>query len=342
MARCGLETRLPNSKVSFHLYDLDKRDIGLVTEVATSLAETVTHYIHCAWPVDWNRRFSSFRPALQGVCNLLQFVSTASKNPKLFFVSSVATAGNWGTVPGARLKVPEEEIDDWKVARFGYGQAKLVAERLIADASRTHGLTAVICRVGQVAGPVRRGNLGMWPEQEWFPSLIRSSSLLRCVPETLGPLEDVDWVPVDYLSQIMVELLLCDQPAGSTTYYHIVNPEPRPWQSLLPSVQAILGPGTSAVSLPAWVDALESSAASSNAEQNPAVKLLPFFSDLRDKALHLPRVRAAMLDVKHTSKRSITLREMNAIHSDWMALWMRQWGYGQSGPIAPNASTLGR
>ena len=63
-------------------------------------------------------------------------------------------------------------------------------------------------RVGQVAGPVERGEKGSWNKWEWLPSLIASSSYLGVIPETLGPMEDVDWVPVDVLGRAIGELVV--------------------------------------------------------------------------------------------------------------------------------------
>ena len=95
---------------------------------------------------------------------------------------------------------------------MGYGQSKLVAERVCAKAAEDLGLTTSIVRVGQVAGPVERELKGEWSKWEWLPSLIKSSAHLEMVPETLGPMEEVDWVPVDILGRSIAELVVA---AGS-------------------------------------------------------------------------------------------------------------------------------
>ncbi|KAI5362759.1 Putative fatty acyl-coenzyme A reductase, NAD-binding domain, NAD(P)-binding domain superfamily [Septoria linicola] len=327
----GLSIEIP-AYVSFFQSNTAAHDLGLTTEDCADIASNVTHIIHAAWPVDWNKSFSSFKESIRGVRNLIDLASAAANAPLLFYISSVAAAGNWGAVPGARDTVPEQEIEDWKVARMGYGQSKLVSERLLAEATRSSGATTAVCRVGQVAGPVENGTNGVWPKQEWLPSMITSSKFLGCLPKTLGPANVLDWVPVDELSTIIVELLLNSQPAGSLRFHHVTNPNTAQWQTLLPTVQQALQDSKESheldlVDLPDWVERLERSAGAdmSSLDQNPAVKLLPFFQNLKDKALHLPKAKAVRLETKHSSTRSQTLAQMEPVSAQWMSLWMQQW-----------------
>ena len=328
---CGLTTEIPNSKIHFHHYDLEQDNLGLNPNSSDVISKTATHYIHCAWPVDWNRAFSSFLPAIRGVSKLLQFVQRSPQTPRFLFISSIAAAGNWASLPGARLKVPEEEIEDWKAARFGYGQAKLVAERLVADAARTGSFTGTICRLGQICGPILQGEKGSWPLQEWFPSLIISSKQLGMIPSTLGPLEDLDWVPVDIVSDITIELLFAEQRQGSTIYNHIVNPRSVSWSTLLPAIQRQLGKDIRTVSLADWVKAMKATGDTGlDIAKIPAFKLLSFFSDLSEKSIHLPKARVATLDVRCTLKRSKTLSTLGPIENEWIDLWIKQWEIGTS------------
>ena len=83
---------------------------------------------------------------------------------------------------------------------------------------------------------------------EWLPSLLASSAFEGVVPETLGPLNNVDWVPVDLVARIIVELLAGNQSVRgenekalqrrqlAPTVYHIVNPSVTTWSELLPIV----------------------------------------------------------------------------------------------------------
>ena len=333
LADRGLPSDLPGH-VSFLRADLTRADLGLPADTYHTIRSRATHIVHSAWPVDFNRSFASFEPSVRGVRHLVDFVADAAPTIRLCFLSSISAAGNWIAVPGARLQVPEEEIEDWKVARFGYGQSKLVSERLLAEASRTRHITAAVCRIGQIAGPVDDGLTGCWPPQEWLPSLIASSKHLNALPASLGPMDDVDWIPVDRVARIVTELLLQEQKTGSILFHHISNPTTTPWKRLLPAViegaqRTGQGSPPQTTDLSTWVDSLaESSArADGSIHENPAIKLLPFYKMLQDKAVHVPRARAAVLDTKHTKARSATLKNLEAVNEGWMALWMRQWSF---------------
>lgn len=320
-------------KVRSYSSALDKPSLGLNDAVHGELLHHCTHILHCAWPVDFNRSFESFLPNVCGVRSLIQFANQSTHRAHLLFLSSVSAAGNWGAIPGARETVPEAEIDDWKVARLGYGQSKLVAERLLAEAAASLGLAVSICRVGQVAGPIDHGISGSWPTQEWLPSLVASSRCMGKIPMTLGPLDNVDWVPADRLGSIVVELLFSRQCDGEATFYNVVNPRVCRWETLLGTITRSLSntekegrsKSLQKVPFPEWVQALQASSEDTDVAQSPAIKLLDFFESLREKAVYLPRARAVQLDVKQTAQRSPTLRDLEPVQPAWMELWIQQW-----------------
>jgi thioester reductase-like protein len=318
----GLHGELP-PHVTFLTANLAETQLGLKDEHDHSILANATHIVHCAWPVNFNMSFESFAPSIQGVRNLIELAKQATQDLRIYFISSISAAGNWTAIPGARLRVPEAEIDDWKIARFGYGQSKLVAERLLAEASRGRGLTVAVSRVGQVSGPVDR-NEGAWPAQEWLPSLIASSKYLGLVPNALGPLDDVDWIPVDRLASAILELCLDEQKSGTVRYHHLANPHAVPWKELAPAVLDKLPTGVKLVDLPTWVDALGASSRG-NLSLNSAAKLMPFFENLKEKTIQSPKARAATLEMKHTCRLSSTLANLEPVSRKWMALWMRQW-----------------
>ena len=324
----GLSTSFPSSRIQFLRANFADPTLGLSPETYSSLTAHATIILHNAWPVDFNRTLSSFEPSIQGVRHLLTFAHSSVHDCRFFFVSSISVAANWGAVPGARLKVPEVELEDWKLARMGYGQSKLIAERLIAEATRVSGVTAAVCRLGQLAGPVLRAEKGMWPKREWAPSLIASARAMGMVPKHLGPVDAVDWVPVDIAAKVMVELLtfLPEQQAGKVEFHHVVNPREVPWAKLLPTVLHHLPNGIKVVDLPTWVQTLtESMRAGNDPEANPAAKLLPFFESLGDKSVRFPKARAPTLNTKKTVLRSQQLAKLGQVNEQWMTLWMKQW-----------------
>lgn len=316
--------------VTFLTTDLTKPRLGLQDDVYDVLAAETTHYIHCAWPVDFNKSFSTFEPSITGLLNLLDLAlasphTNEASRPLFMFLSSISAMGNWGAVPGARLQVPEEEVDDWKVARFGYGQSKIVAERLLAEATRVSGLRTAVVRVGQVCGPVEHGEAGCWPRQEWLPSLVASAKYLHAVPDSLGALDSVDWLPADRIGLMIAELLFCGQEPGTVEYHHLVNPKTSSWKTLLPQIKTGLGEAdVKTVSLVEWVDLLKESEWDN---RNPAVKLLPFFHDLRDKVILVPNARAVTLEVKKTVQNCSVLKATMAVQPEWMDLWFKQWKF---------------
>ena len=129
------------------------------------------------WQVDFNLNISSFEPHIAGVRTLIDLSSSATKQPPILFTSSIATLGNWESKhPGE--SVPEHSFDDFSIpSAQGYAESKYVAERLLEKASEVSGVSAAICRVGQLGGPVMK-KLGMWNKQEWLPSVSLSSRYL--------------------------------------------------------------------------------------------------------------------------------------------------------------------
>ena len=352
----GLNTSFPTTRISFFQADLTKPDFGLTQPTFDSLRRTATHILQNAWPVDFNLTFSSFATSLQGIQNLVTFASTYSdRRVNLLFVSSVSVVGRWGTLPGAQAKVPEVVLEDWRTAKMGYGQSKIVAERMLAEASRKLGVRTTICRVGQVAGPVERGQMGEWNRREWLPALVRSSKFLGMVPETLGPMDRVDWIPVDVCGRCIAELVVARSAEEHETLsrasklnigvgrkisalakpsvYHVQNPHSVSWRELLPLVQKELGGADKirAVAFTSWVDELEKLAsgpkANTDLDQNPAAKLLYFFTELRDKATRFPKARAAFLETTESRLASPALDGLRAVDQDWMKLWMQQWKF---------------
>ena len=53
---------------------------------------------------------------------------------------------------------------------MGYEGSKYIAEQLLEKAATTTGVSAVVCRVGQLAGPVLESG-GVWNKQEWLPNV---------------------------------------------------------------------------------------------------------------------------------------------------------------------------
>ena len=318
----GLSTDFDNSRVAFFKINLTAPHFELDESIFQYLSTTVTRIIHCAWPVNFNLSLQSLSPQLQGVRALIDFAALPEHPKSIFFISSIASVGNWS----APEPVPETPLWDSSLpSPTGYAESKFLAEQLLLGSA---SLTDVsICRVGQIAGPAL-SDKGVWKKEEWLPSLIKSSEYLQQLPESLSSsIPELDWIPVDLLSAVLVELALLPRN-DSSMVYHAVNPRGCDWKTLLPTIRDILGAEkVKTVPFGEWVEALRDSAPETFKKQefdkNPAIKLLDFFEGL--PAAQMPR-----LSTVETQKRSKLLREMRAVEAEDMQRWMRQWGFGLS------------
>lgn len=173
----GLLTEWSADRVHFLKADLSKPRFGLDQTQYDDLLTKTTNIIHSQWPVNFNYGITSFEPQIQGVRELINFYLMSEHAPSLFFVSTVATVG----YQKDNESVPEAPNQDLTTAIGGYGASKLASELILQDAFEKSGLNGVVCRVGQIAGPVLNPGRGMWAKQEWVPT-VRYSILDQVIP----------------------------------------------------------------------------------------------------------------------------------------------------------------
>ena len=208
----GLATQWNTKRVCFLKTDLSKPYFGLDIASYLSLLRKVTHVLHNAWDVNFNLSIASFKAThIYGVRQFIDFSTRSTYGASIFFISSVSAAMSVDSI--GMDTVPERVIEDpLAPASIGYAQSKHVAERLLSQACRISGVPTVVCRVGQVAGSVNHLQ-DRWNIKEWFPSMIASSKYLGKLPYSLGYNEMIDWVPVDILSHVIMDLLIvADRP----------------------------------------------------------------------------------------------------------------------------------
>ncbi|TGO61871.1 hypothetical protein BCON_0024g00750 [Botryotinia convoluta] len=313
----GLNTDF--SKVTFYKTDMSQPRFGLDQESYDELLDNATHIIHNQWQVDFNLSLASFEPHIRGVRNLIDFAAQSKNNAILSFISSIGiTQGkNWGK------PVPELIIDDWNAAAMGYGSSKLISEVLLAEANKVGGVRTQVLRVGQVSGPVRKEK-GRWNIQEWFPTIVSTSQYMKAVPTTIAAMNRIDWVPVDILSHIILDLTDLSKPSSSspftqTPFYHLVNPTSTTWSTISPILTSQIGADCKIVSWEEWVTLLRESAERGEIAQNRGIRLLEFYEALAKGA------PLATLETEKTASKSETLRQLEPVNGSWMELWMRQW-----------------
>ncbi|RWA05313.1 hypothetical protein EKO27_g9790 [Xylaria grammica] len=266
------------------IQNTSENTVALLTGPTGSLGAfgVVTTIIHNAWRVDFNLTVESFALDRAAVTSLVDFAARSNFGAKIFFLSSIGAVANWQSVSGGSESIPEAIFDEWKIPdRTGYAQSKFISERVLDTAVREVGVVGVVCRLGQISGPTTAA--GVWPKREWLPSLVASSKYMGKVPDSLGKLETIDWVPVNPAARCVVELATHSRGEASRAgalVYHVVNPETCRWAELLPIVGKMLG-GPEKVTLTAWVEALHETVSQTNdLERNPAVKLVDFFDNL--------------------------------------------------------------
>lgn len=256
------------SKVQFLEVDLTKPCLDLKDEEYKALVREASHIIHNAWPVNFNLPLSSFKPQLEACCNLVELAHTSSNSVETTFMSSVGAANSWAHFHDG--EVPERMLDDFRVAEgMGYAQSKQLAELLFAYASQHHGLPAKICRIGQIAGPVKT-NKGEWNPKEWFPSVLLSCHALGKVPESLSAMDCMDWIPVDLLGDMLVETVL---PGRLSSDLDSTSRTPSP-QATSSTTSRTVSASTSGHTSPS-LDALSSTSSLTSASSELAVSNSP-------------------------------------------------------------------
>ncbi|KAK6530174.1 hypothetical protein TWF694_003541 [Orbilia ellipsospora] len=351
-----LPTEFDTSRVTFIASDLSKPSFGLAQSVYNKIISSVTHVIHNAWPVDFNRALQSFQSSLDGVLNLVCFATLARRHPAILFLSSISSAMNYGKTSGAAAFVPETVLtDDDSPAPMGYGESKYLAERMLDYATKKLDLVTGTVRITQITGPAVVGS--GWNRNEWFPSLVISSRFIGALPESLGvkntrypagSLGQIDWIPVDQLAGIIKELsfFLGEQTYGSNIrVFHTMNPKVTTWEDLLPSARNILQNSLSKsqqgaekkdieiVPFSEWIERIRDAGSfesiakdeGGNSElfyQKPALKLLEFYESLLESEEGNTKVD---FEIKETLQVCDAMRDLEAIKPEWMAKWVEGW-----------------
>ncbi|KAK7701628.1 putative secondary metabolism biosynthetic enzyme [Diaporthe eres] len=240
------------TKVSVVKGDPSATRFGLPLAAYEGLCSKVTHILHAAWPVDFQRPLESFKGQFSFLQNLLQLARDAHINqplvkPRLLFVSSIAVVGEYPTVHGSHV-VPEEAITDPRcTSSLGYGKAKLVCERILAKAAEdwSSEMEVTFVRTGQLSGS--EGS-GYWNAREHFPALVKMSHEAGVFPRLHGTLS---WLPINVAAAAMSELLL--SPAPVNLVYHVENPVRQDWTAVMTTIANELGhPSSCFVGFEEW------------------------------------------------------------------------------------------
>lgn len=324
------------SRVSFYQADLKNADLGLPSVVLTNLRQTTNVIIHNAWKVDFNHSLETFEEThVRGVRNLIDFSASSPTHPRIVFVSSISSVGDWCAVdPGAKT-IPESLPPALAAAQpTGYAESKSVAEHLLAAAAEKSGNDVSILRVGQIAGPVLPGNGAKWNETEWFPIMLRTAKAMKKIPDGHA-LGDIDWIPMDLLSSIIWELSSEAKPTagqenspGLLHIFHLVNPARRPWSEMVSAVKAGLGGGGALEDIPIaeWISELEKTDLNDKGEllSKPAVKILDFFKGVKERQ-GVTVTNGITFSTEEVEKSSKVLHGLSPVQDEWLLKWIKDW-----------------
>ncbi|KIP06549.1 hypothetical protein PHLGIDRAFT_106815 [Phlebiopsis gigantea 11061_1 CR5-6] len=277
-----------------------------------------SHIIHNAWPMDFNRALTSFRPHLDATKNIIDLAlsCTSSQQVHLLFSSSIAVVGRYPlrspSPPTSAAPIPEEYLDDpAAIDHFGYAEAKWVCEEMFraAGAHFQDRIVAGVVRIGQMAGAERTGE---WNTAEHFPMIVKSSQTLGALPEIPGT---ASWIPADRAARAMVELLAAN---GASRVLHLENPARQPWADILAAVAASLPPLSAALPYERWLEAVK---ATRDPGANPCAKIVPF---LEEEFLRMA-AGAVVLDTREGMRRSETLQTCGILGLEVVKRYVDTW-----------------
>ena len=343
----GLQCPLNENRVSFLRSDLSRPCLGMEKDQYEEVVSKTTLFIHNAWSVNFNLSLPSFTAQLDGLVKLLTTLNNSANFVRFFYISSISSLISSSV---KSEKIPEQPFAaDERPGPNGYADSKYVAERIIEYAAQrmSPGASLAFARVGQIAGAVNHA--GKWNKAEWFPSMIISSLQIGALPESLGPTFDcIDWVPVDILADVIVELANSTEPSrepgkGSqdllTGIYHPLNPRKTKWSALKAVVREELEDRTrtriEVIPLTQWIAKIRQAIESmvdNESETNdvsleralqklPAAKLLDFYNELDANE----NASANQPELSKTLELSGTMQRMEPVRDEWMKKWMREW-----------------
>lgn len=327
----------PEQRMKIVAFDsrIDQPDFGLSLDESTinHMLGSVSLIIHTAWPVNFNLPLTEFEPHIQGLYNLIQFsLSVQRREPAvMMFCSSVSTA-----LGSRAAEIPEEPVD-LDCAFMGYGQSKLVGERIVSNARRS-GARAYSLRIGQVSGHSKKG---LWNDSEALPLMIRSALTLGALPELSQP---CSWLPVDKLASSILELArTCATPSEfgeshvsssaleyvDDSIFNLCNSRQFTWSSLLHTLKDS-GFRFDVVPFEEWLLRLCRSETKGEELVNPAVKLIHHYETMHGKNSFIQNSLKRFITDK-AERSSVTLRNgrlrmiddgiLRCYAQDWLARW---------------------
>ncbi|KAH8170491.1 male sterility protein [Sarocladium implicatum] len=324
--RHRLQPRSPGKKtVQYFSVDLSQPLLGLSPADYESLQQEADLVLHNAWELNFTRPVELFEKThIAGTRHLIDLCAGSRYDARMVFLSSI------GAVNGQKdcdtLITEEAASRDHKPADQGYSQSKAVAERVLLEACARGTVAGNIIRLGQIAG-ASGDEEGYWSTTDWAPRILVTSKVLGLVPRSLGPMSVVDWVPINEVPDILMDIVHTSTGSSTTgsdcPVHHIANPRRVAWEDIAPTAREHLGEKARLVNFHEWLDHLTKAASGGeiDREKLPAMALLGWLETLSS-----PEVTPRYLSVEKTQAISLTLAGLEPVNGDMLRRWMREWG----------------
>lgn len=314
----GISIPSHGARLKFVTVNFGLENLGLDHSNHSNLIEEFDLIVHTAWKVDFNQALSSFTENIESVLTLANWSISSPRQPRIVFVSSISSVGPWNPTYNFGQGIPEAAIRELDAALdLGYGESKQISERLLDKAATNSQASVTLLRVGQVGGATTAAQ-AKWTQRELVPSLLRTSKSMGLIPNDLPA---VDWIPVDIVAKIAVELALKDVADVSTPrYYHVLNPQSVPWASFTKSIEQCCDYDVQFVPLSQWIKTLQKFDATDSKETSskPALKLIRFFSLMASSG------PTAKYQTSATVNASKTMASLAPVDQALMQVWLAQ------------------
>uniref|UniRef100_A0A8H7NLY2 Carrier domain-containing protein n=1 Tax=Bionectria ochroleuca TaxID=29856 RepID=A0A8H7NLY2_BIOOC len=308
------------AKLNVFETDTSKPLLGLSPTNYETLVGNATHIVHNAWPMSLTRDIHTFKSQFRVMQNLIHLardiaaVRQGNKKASLLLVSSIATIG-YNPLHTQRPLVPEQPMTVESVLPTGYGDAKLVCERIIHRTLGRHPgrFRAMTARIGQIAGSAESG---YWNPSEHFSFMVKSSLTLQALPKLSG---ELSWCPANDVAASIGELVL----AENTPYpiYHVENPSRQPWSEMIGIMADALGiPPANIIPFDEWVALVKAYPGSADLE-NPAAKLIDFL----DLHFHRMSCGGLVMDTAHAREHSETMAKVPPVSAALFHKYVEAW-----------------
>ncbi|KAK1250816.1 hypothetical protein MKX07_005371 [Trichoderma sp. CBMAI-0711] len=301
--------------------DLPLPQFGLDEIQYEQLLNNVTHIVHSAFPVNGLRSLKQNEPQFTLMRNLVDLAAGVSaRRPTEFkftfqFISSLSAVGMYPKVHGEK-RVPEQQWDVDSALPNGYGEAKVICERVLLETLGQHPdrFRAMTVRLGQLSGSMKTG---YWNHMEMLSFLFKSAQTLRALPDVDG---DVSWLHLEDASASLAELLLRDAPTCHAVY-HLDNPRPRDWKDVIPVLADALDiPSSHIVPFEEWLRRVRAYPGE-DPWDNPSAKAMDFFEH---KFKHMSCGGVTMA-TDHALEHSETLRAVQPVSDELVRKYIQAW-----------------